>query len=67
MQSYILPAIKVHSNKLHSRIGYSGHCEQKVYLFIWKMFSRLISISMSGGNNEVCFPVALYLVVNCVL
>jgi len=63
----ILPMIKVRSKKLHSRISYSGHCEQKVSLFIWKMFSRVISISMSGGNNEVCFPAASCLAVNCVL
>lgn len=66
MESYILPVIKVYSDKLHSRITYSGHWERKVSLFIWKTFSRLVSISMSGGNNEVCFPAALCLAVNCV-
>lgn len=67
MQIYILPMIKVHSNCIQESVSYSGHCEWKVSLFIWKMFSRLISISMSTGNDEVCFPAALCLVVNCVL
>lgn len=54
--------MKMHSNKYHSRISFSGHCGWKVSLLMQKTFWRLISISMRFVFLQLC---VLLLIASC--